>query len=617
MPRYLSGVIVVAVVCALASCTESGLLTPLSGQTSQAKIQSVANGTMVTSGDQLALSVQTDPNQSPPSDLKVELLSSSGAVVQTANITNVDFSSPLPSLLLPTLQTGTYTMQLTLDGSDGTMLAQKKINLFYVDGTYQLDGIDSYPPALPPGGSGLLVARITAPQDAKPYLRWSMGSTLIGEGYLADGYDKMQWTAPKNTGVYSITVELFPFGPQPGASFDYTSPYMMKVEVFVTSSVKANRSELGPSDSYYALYHLQGSLKDSGALGADLTKIGTPVLSASGSVLGYQLNGSNGFRIPAFLLPTSNDGTLRPFSITMRLRLDSVEPSRNFFSASSGSFNFAIASTATGSLSAVVNNQPESGSASFPTTGLHTLTLSAIPTGSALDLLWFIDGELKLFDNSLPAPPKITPQSGTTTIAGQNGFSGLLDEAGVYYRNPQDQYSADPEVFRRAMDLTFDGNLLFAEGFDAATLPSDLAYTGSPTDSQVGTGVMLLAPSQSAATPFFGLGEEEATIDLELPGYSAGGGGKIVLVGRAGDQLSIDPAKAEDSSGRVELTVSKVGGKILVSGNGVNETLPGAPSELSVRIENDGTAAFAVRSILIVKGKTKITAAQVSGASAS
>lgn len=600
-----AGVVVAGLVFVLVSCSENGLLTPLSGQGSQARISAVPDGTMVSDGQNINLSVTTSGSQTNPADLKVEILDSTGAVVQTADIKNVDFSQPLPPLQLPSLQTGTYTLRLTLYGSDNSVLAQKKVSIFYVGGSYSLDGVNSFPPALPPGASGVLVAKIGAPSGANPYLRWTMGGNLIGQGYLSDGYDKVQWTAPSSTGVYSITVELFPYGPPQGGSFDFTSPYSLKVEVFVTNSAAVSGSQLGPSGNYYALYNLRGSLKNSGTglKNIDATPIGSPSLSVSGNLFGYLLDGSSGFSIPAMLLPTKSDGTLEPFSITMRLQLKRVEPNRSFFltGTSGGAFTLGISSDVSGKLVASVNGQAEQNGVSLTPGDLHTLTLSVIPGSQSLGLLWFIDGNLALSD-SLPAPLPISGAGGQTIIGGNNGFSGLLEDFGVYYRDPQRRPDVDPEVFRDAMLQEYGSNLVFAEGFDGLYLPGDLQYAGKVVDSQVESGVLVLKPSQSVTLPAVAVGEDDLSVAVNLPGSATEkGGGDVELLGQGKTLATISTSKAADPKGELDLALTPVASGTRVKGRGIDTVIPRNISELSLRIDNSGSGSLAVRSILITK----------------
>ncbi|HUX22596.1 MAG TPA: hypothetical protein VMW69_15270, partial [Spirochaetia bacterium] len=521
-----------ALLFVLASCSDSGLVTPLTDQSSQIAIKSIASGTMVTSGDQIPLSVELNSSQSTPTDLKVELLSPAGAVVQSADIKNADFSAPLPSVLLSNLASGPYTLRLTLEGSTGEVLAQKKVNIFYVQGTYSLDGITSYPPALPPGGSGLIVARVTAPDGANPYLRWSMGDKLIANGYLKDGFDKIQWNAPSSTGVYSITVEMFPFGPPIGSSFDFTSPYTMKVEVFVTSSAKSGRNELGPKSSYYALYHFQGNLKDSTGRtqGLDAAPIGNPVLSVNGSVFGYQLDGNTGFKVDSLLLPFKADGTMEPASVTMRVRLDKEQINRKFFATSTtdGSFKFEMTTNDQGALSVSINGTEEQNALELKTGDITSITVSLLPANGAVELLWFLNGRLSLID-SLAVNPTLSSPAGTSTIAGAGGFTGLIDEFGVYYRDAAGRSTTDPEVYRRSMSDEYGSNLVFAEGFDGVFLPSDMVFDGKVDQSQIIDGSLSLNPNQSVSLPNLPIGEDDLTVDVSLAGLSDTGSGSLTL----------------------------------------------------------------------------------------
>ena len=591
----------------LASCSEGGLLTPLSTQSSQITIGSVASGTMVSNGDQIPISVKLNSSQSTPSDLKVELLSPSGDVVQTADIKNVDFSAPLPSIQLSELKDGAYTMRLTLLGVNGDVLAQQKVNIFYVNGNYSLDGITSYPPTMSPGATGLIVARVTAPQGANPYLRWSMGDKLIANGYLSDGYDKIQWNAPSATGVYSIKVEMFPYGPPPGGSFDFTSPYVMKVEVFVTNAERAGRNELGPKDSYFALYHFEGNLKDSAAHlpSVDLTPLGDPTLSVNGSVFGYQLNGSSGFKASSFLLPLGADGLLAPASITMRVRLDKDQPNRQFFRAETadGSFSLDIETDGQGRLTATVNGTAEARGVVVPTGDVSTITLSLVPVNGSLELLWFVNGNLALSD-TLPIDPKVGSPEGTSVIGGSKGFTGLIDEFGVYYQDSQKRASTDPEVYRRAMGEEYGSNLVFAEGFDGIYLPSDLSYDGNVKRDQLINGLLDLSTGQAVTLSKVALGSDTLTVAVAVPGLSDRSTGSFSIASGGKQIYSVALKDGLSSANQFDVELKKTAGGLRITAGGQTATtVSGDFASLSFGVAATGTNALTLRSILVLRSR--------------
>ena len=62
-------------------------------------------------------------------------------------------------------------------------------------------------------------------------------------------------------------------------------------------------------------------------------------------------------------------------------------------------------------------------------------------------------------------------QDGTTVIGGPNGFSGVIDELGVYYRDDQGRPSADPAQYLRTAQRKYGRDLVLAYGFETANLP--------------------------------------------------------------------------------------------------------------------------------------------------
>ncbi len=602
------------------SCSANSLLSPLGDQsTNQVTVGTISAGTMVGSGDQIPLALKYNQSQVSPKDLKVELLDAQGNVIQTGDLKGIDFSAPLPPVQLPSLSSGTYTLRLTLYDANNQVITQKSITFFYTQGTYSLQGIASYPPTLAPGGAGLLYASLSVPSGANPYLRWTMGSKVIAEGYLQDGYDKVQWTAPASSGVYSVTVELFPFGPAAGGDFTFTSPYSMHVEIFVTNGASSTaKNQLGPASDYYSLFHFGGDLTDSSPRGQRLqlaaAPIGSPQLGVNGSVFGYQLNGSAGFRIPNLILPLSGS-TLAPFSITMRLRLDSFQFGRNFLTATAdqGGFQLQLATNAKGRLAATVDSVSESGSVEIPTGQLTTITLSVIPTSQGLSLLWFTDGNMVLADSLDISPAVNAPANGETIIGGTNGFVGLIDELGVYYRDGSGQASVDPEVFRRAMSEEYGSSLVFAEGFDGMRLPGDLKYDSSTTDGDLQAGSLLLGAGSWVSLPSFGVGEDEQTLAIAFSQFPPGATGEVVFSANGRELASFALGAAFDASHPLRVRISKGGTGLEISEGNIVKKLDGNPGDLTVQVSNTGKVDFDLRSFLIVKSGSRL-GSEVAGA---
>ncbi len=608
----------IVAVTLFASCSVNNLLSPLGDQSSsQVAVSTISAGTMVGAGDQIPLSLKYNESQVTPKDLKVELLDSQGNVVQTGDLKGIDFSAPLPPVQLPALSSGTYTLRLTLYDGNNQMIVQKSVTFFYTQGTYSLQGITSYPPTLAPGGAGILYATLSVPTGANPYLRWTMGSKVIAEGYLQDGYDKVQWTAPASPGVYSVTVELFPFGPIGGGDFTFSSPYSMHVEIFVTNGAQSTaKNQLGPAGDYYSLFHFGGDLSDSSPRGQRLklsaTPIGNPQLGVNGSVFGYQLDGKSGFQIQSLILPLSGS-TLAPFSVTMRLRLDNFQFNRSFFTATAdgGDFQLQLATNAQGRLAATVDSVSESGSIEIPTGELATITLSVIPTGQGLELLWFVDGNLSLSDLLNVSPSLQSAADGVSIIGGTNGFAGLIDELGVYYRDDSGKASVDPEVFRRAMSEEYGSSLVFAEGFDGMRLPQDLKYDSATTDGSLRAGSLLLGPGSSVSLPAFAVGEDEQTFSVAISQFPQGATGSVAFAANGRDLASFSLGGAFDDPLRFK--ISRTGNGIQIAQGSTIRSLAVSPSDLNVRIANTGKVGFSLRSFLIVKSGARLGTA-VSGA---
>jgi hypothetical protein len=164
--------------------------------------------------------------------------------------------------------------------------------------------------------------------------------------------------------------------------------------------------------------------------------------------------------------------------------------------------------------------------------GPMQLSISVAPSDTETTIMWFADGILNSISshpvgNSVDAGESASSSSareewealpGTTLIGGRpssgfEGFIGIIDEFGVYYRDEEQRPATDGEVFAKAMRSLYAASLAYAEGFEGLFLPEEIETTGAVTAE---AGVLTIPPGGSVAFPAFVFELEDLIIEIGL-----------------------------------------------------------------------------------------------------
>ena len=521
---------------AVLACDDFSLYAPVYRAPSEVVLPNVSDGSIIQKGDLIAFWISAQEEQSLVLEVDLFRSGSDEGLWQARLSTSHELelgSIPLnesQEIELPEdLETGQYRLRFTLL-LDLEVIDEKDLEFFYVEGDYEILAVESYPPVILPGSTGLLRAEVSYPEDSDPFLRWSQNEIMIAKGSISEGIDEIFWSAPDEVGVYSITVELFPIAPVDGAEgFSFASTSYMTSKLYVTLKGDVSLAELTPDDSYYTLMHFRGNTKDSGASAQLLwgdpqdrptepAPIGSPELVTVDDGFGFRLDSASGFRIPRMILPAS-DGMLLPFTISMGIEFDSVDPQAKILDlrAEDDSLALQIMLDERAVPQAIVRFGQEteiflpSGMENLDTGIRYLVSLSVVPTEDTLTAQWFQDG---FQTNVLVVGDTYAPQIGDigqAIIGAEQGFAGVIDEFGVFFRDAQGRYATDPNVLSFALEYSYDTDLVYAEGFDGLYLPDDAVVDG---DATVGSGVMALDAGSSLEFPPLEL--EAETIDIEI-----------------------------------------------------------------------------------------------------
>jgi hypothetical protein len=539
----MSRLVLLTVLTALLSaCGESSLLTPALSEEERVDIQTVGDGVLLARNAEIPVSIlQSTPDGSPPDPLEyvdVVITDLAGASAVSNRISGEPLDSgDIPPVVLPDLEPGRYLISLSAY-RDGTLLASRERTLFVVSDpeAYVISGIAIYPPSLAPQRSGVAQAAVRAPEEAPAWLRWRLEDEVVHEGYLADGADQATLQGPSSSGAYALSLDLFPHG-RPSAGYAGPAPVTQQTRLFVRTAGEAANRILGPRDSYFALYHFDGSLADSG-VGGEVTggravsaePIGNVKLRVSDRLFGYELNGASGFEVSGLIVPFRGDA-LSPFSLNFRLRADKRSDGLRVLTmdASDAGFTLIVKVDANGipTLELGRGGAAEDSSAAEPLFAVGEpldLSIAVLPGPRATRVRWYANGRyvsesrLSLVFPDPQPDAEWTRRAGSTRLGGENGFVGIIDEFGVYFRDGAGEPAVYTDMYRDARRRELGSTVVYAEGFDASEPPDDTTVRG---DARTEQGVLILGEGARLTLPPLSLGGDVVIGKIETANRSA------------------------------------------------------------------------------------------------
>lgn len=587
-------------------------------------VKSIPQGGILVEGESLPLSVQYDETVITADRLEVLLLGPDGTVLAEDTIEGAELErNELPDLALPDgLEPDLYSLRFTLFTVEGDEVFNDEIPFFFVQGQYDIVSIASYPPVVKPGSQSLLHGEVKVPPGSNPYLRWTVEGSIQSEGYLQDGMDTLEWESPGRSGVYPITLELFPLGPAKGVSFQFSSPLKMNTEVYISDSVRTGKYELYPEPSYDPLYHFRGDYSD--VTGEqELSPQGKLSLAFQGNLFGYYLNGDSWFALPSSVFPVQS-GKLGPFSLVARLLPEEIQKNRTIFAGTSGEFSLRLGTDNLGQLTADIETaygsvQSRAGGLILEEEEECFLVFSLYPVEEGLAIHWFLNGESAPVEViTLPELPSLS-EAGSARIGGkegEKGFTGIVDEFGVYTKRPDGGAGFFQDVYKSYMETRIGSSVVFAEGFEA---PGNGGYPILRGRIKIAEGFLRLGSGAEAELPTISPGIEETRVELKVGEEGAGrlsfvdeiSGTTLVELDFTGKLSFADGTSGmvPKEEGSLQMYLRREESGLVFSWKDNSLVFNGSWSEKGLRLRlenpgNDGTAS--VDSILITVGKTSV-----------
>ncbi len=581
-------------------CGDSALLDFYSGD--DLLVQSLSPGTALEQGDILPVTLTSSEDSDLPSSLDLALYDFSGNQIKTWTMTA---APSIDALNTENLQSGFYTLTVEAGGSSNSGVLPFSLPFFITPGLSVIQGLSAYPPAAKPGEGMLFFADIEQSGYDNPFLRWTAGGKVLSSGLVEDGAALVSWQVPEIEGVYPVLVELFPYPPAPETEYEFVASERFRMEAFVSSDPGPVRGELAPEESFSTLFHFRGTTESDGFIpDIDLSLVSNPELAVEEGVFGFRFSTEDSLIAAAadstHMFPVSR-GIAGPCTIEIKGLFQSPGHLFSLYSMS-GEVEEAVVSAIlnTEGLQFILGDQQEI----FPLSpGFFSsprfLALSILPRKGSTGVYFYVDGRLRdtrtLYASPLPAV--------VNKLEIGAGFSGVLDEFGIYLRKADGSSGTDSTLFAAAMKDRYGKRLLAAEGFDGG-IPDSLLLPGSGgitvSDSP---GSLKIEESGSAGFPVPVPKAAEGAVELHLAGDNHTGSYEI----RSKSSAVLLSGDLSRELFRMEWKV--LSDAVLIRGPGGNEVrfpYSDAPGDLELWLGGNGTA-FRIDDFLILKSELQLS----------
>jgi hypothetical protein len=517
-----------------------------------------------------------------------------------------------------------HTLLLRLISEAGTVITEQRIRFFTGNRRPAIELLETYPPeALPPRGKGIVVPRISGAESA--WLRWSRGGEVLAAGEYDRFRDGFVWTAPRETGVYSLRLELFPAPPPPAldGSYPFTSPISSETQFFVSTAASGTSRDLGPKERYRHLLHFNGESRDVGYEPAEFSFAeAAPRVAIREGLFGYQFIPGTRLVGRTALFPAGREGGIAPSTLTFRYIPSGQQRGSRLLQVldAGGRPFFRLAYDSAGVPYLELEGVDERITADLAA-GEKTreLAVSLIPLEERLQVRWYHNGR-HISSGEYPYLPVAPPQNGRTLVGGEEGFRGLLYELGLYSRNAAGAPAADPHVLRRYVEQRYGSKEIYRvdgyegehrtvrRGEESLRVPADSLEVSPGQERELfalqerwrrlETEIELTEPLGRQGYLYFAFSDGKR-ITLRADGSVAGGSGSLGLDGAAR---------------RISFLLSQEGDSLVIAGEGGPAVRTGEPAAALVAVgigmeeaAGEQAPALQVESLRVLRATDKLT----------
>jgi len=449
----------------------------------------------------------------------------------------------------PDLGNGVYVFSFSLTLGDEA-LEDQSATYFYDDQSPSINTVQVYPALVSPGGDVVLNANLNIPENRSVLLKWKNAKGTLSTYSLDTKQSTVEISAPESVGVYTYTLEVFPYYID-GTTWSFDAPLSKEITLVVGTQSSSAFNDLSPESDFANLFHFNGNIVDSGYNSVDagykntsnlfsLYSKGSKDFSLGTSSLGYALGNGAWFSSPKFsllslpvLLP---EGWKDEIPSTGRSLVFNLQ----FLELNSGTIFKTETEDGLSALELGVNESKQLtlswrrgdisltrvSSAVLETGKNYELFLSMVDYKDSTQIILCEDttvlieatapldsgsSNVRYLDaDSLADESSTLYLAGQTTLGSASGPVFILDEFGVY--EPKDQADrANP--FYMSMQYAYGSGLRIADNFQSDTL-KNFSISG---DVRISQGKLIIPSGASVTLPLYGLESGDLNIKMGFP----------------------------------------------------------------------------------------------------
>jgi len=387
----------------------------------------------------LFFKIHGNENNKPSLKLEIDLFNEFGDSVGHSERISPEMNTDLP-IEIPTLAEGQYDMVLSLFQQEKLVGTERRV-FFSAQNRMELRSVQSYPLVISPLETILLIADtgFTGNENTyNPFFRWSYGRTIIARGSYKDGYDQILWEAPKEEGVYTVTVEIFPSPPANSHDFKFESPYKATTDLYVSAKKGGSDSTSVSGNVYHDLFSIYVSaLREREKHTApQLPQLRRPTPVIIGETIGMKFNGQAGFVCPELIFPIQEEN-VKPFTVSLGVTLEGEQAGKQILTLTTTDSLFSLDFFFDAKRELVLRLKVKGREHFFPSgiknlePGKRYLIEYSLESSSGfLQAVWSLNSmETARTENPLSLAQG--EKRGYTIIGGQNGIRGIIDQLDV------------------------------------------------------------------------------------------------------------------------------------------------------------------------------------------
>jgi len=317
----------------LAACSENVELFSSLDEEAEPSLSTVEAGSVIAEND--SLNVQIDyPSEdaSRATRMVVELQAPDGTLHGSVEFGPDQLEEPeLPAIQLPAPPDGVYRLVVRAWINDQPLFSEDR-QIFVLDQAPEVRSLTIHPTSITGSMQALAIADVWIPSGTRPYARWLFDDSVVIEGYLSEGLDRVVLDAAgKAAGAYRAVVEVYPWGPEEGAVVDGSTTIVADADVFVRDQPDVPASPqlydgVGTLLRHYSFDGTMQAWRSDGGAADEATVAGASSLDIRGGALGVRLSPTAALSM-SVPLPDSGDGA---HLVLIRLATagDDVRPAR-------------------------------------------------------------------------------------------------------------------------------------------------------------------------------------------------------------------------------------------------------------------------------------------------